>query len=182
MIWRNRVTGQNLVWYLNGSTLLFAANLPTVTDTNWQIVVSADINRDGASDLIWRNRATGQNAVWYLNGTTLLYADSLPTVTDGNWQIVASADFNRDSAPDLIWRNGATWSERRLGSFNGPTLLYSASLPTVTDGNWQIVSSADVNRDGAPDLIWRNRGTGQNLVWSPQWTDALVCRLVADCC
>ena len=36
----------------------------------WQLVTSADINRDGAPDLIWRNSATGQNVVWYLGRTT----------------------------------------------------------------------------------------------------------------
>ena len=86
----------------------FSANLPAVTDTNWQVVANADINRDGASDMIWRNRVTGQNLVWYLNGSTLLFAANLPTVTDTNWQIVVSADINRDGASDLIWRNRAT--------------------------------------------------------------------------
>ncbi len=164
LIWRNDATGQNLVWYFNGSTLLYSGSLPTVTDGNWQIVTRADVNRDGTADLIWRNRSTGQNVVWYLNGTTLLYSASLPSVTDGNWQIVASADFNRDGAPDLIWRNRGT-GQNVVWYLNGTTLLSSDSLPTVTDGNWQIVASADFNRDSAPDLIWRNAATGQNVIW-----------------
>lgn len=164
LIWHNNLNGQNLVWYLNGTTLLSSANLPPVTDTNWQGVASADINRDGASDLIWRNRVTGQSLVWYLNGTTLLSAANLPTVSDTNWQIMGSADINRDGASDLIWRNAVT-GQNVVWYLNGTTLLYSASLPTVTDANWQIVVSADIDRDGAPDLIWRNRVTGENAVW-----------------
>ena len=49
------------MWYLNGATLVGAADLPTVADTNWQLVASADINRDGTSDLIWRQRVSGAN-------------------------------------------------------------------------------------------------------------------------
>jgi len=51
-------------------------------------VATADINRDGASDLIWRHRVSGDNVVWYLNGTTIVGAASLPPVADTNWELV----------------------------------------------------------------------------------------------
>ena len=88
LIWRHRVSGDNVGWYLNGVTLVGSASLPKVADTNWQPVATADINRDGASDLIWRHRVSGDNVVWYLNGTTIVGAASLPPVADTNWELV----------------------------------------------------------------------------------------------
>jgi hypothetical protein len=35
----------------------------------------------------------------------------------------------------------------------------------MKDQNWRISAVADVNGDGWPDLIWRNKSTGKNLVW-----------------
>jgi hypothetical protein len=35
----------------------------------------------------------------------------------------------------------------------------------VTNPDWMIVGVGDFNRDGKPDLLWRNPSTGQVLVW-----------------
>ena len=123
-------TGANVVWYLNGTTLLGQASLPAVPDLAWRLSASADVNLDGHLDLIWRNRQTGANVIWYLNGTTLVGAANLPTVPDTNWQIVASADINRDGHPDLIWRNTRTRRQRRLVSGRGDITSGRGASPT----------------------------------------------------
>ena len=38
LIWRNTATGATVVWYMDGANFRYAAQLPTVTDTNWEIV------------------------------------------------------------------------------------------------------------------------------------------------
>ena len=50
---------------------------------------------------------------------------------------------------------------------NGPgtSILSQVALPPVADLPWQIALAADVDRDGHPDLIWRNGTTGANVVW-----------------
>ena len=97
------------------------SDLPTVADTNWQLVASADINRDGASDLIWRQRVSGDHVVWYLNGTTLVGAANLPTVADTNWELVASSDINGDGGSDLIWRQRVSGAQCRVVSESNNT-------------------------------------------------------------
>jgi len=37
ILWRHAVTGNNAVWFLDGTTFAGGANLPAVSDTNWQI-------------------------------------------------------------------------------------------------------------------------------------------------
>jgi hypothetical protein len=162
LIWRNTVGGQTLVWYLNGTTVVGYASLPTV-DPAWQLATSADLNRDGTADLIWRNRTNGQNVVWYFTGSTYAGEGRLPTVASPEWQLVASTDINRDGAPDLIWRNNAS-GQSLVWYLHGTSVVGIASFDTVADLTWQLVASADVNQDGAPDLIWRNSASGQNLI------------------
>jgi hypothetical protein len=38
ILWRNSVSGENGVWYMNGGTRLGVEYLPPVADLNWKIV------------------------------------------------------------------------------------------------------------------------------------------------
>ncbi len=164
LLWRRPTTGENAVWYLNGSAYASAANLPASADTNWQLMASADLNRDGQADLIWRHKTSGANAVWYMAGPALAWSAPLPAATDANWQLAAVADFNGDGKPDLVWRH-ATTGQNAVWYMSGATYLSAASMMTVADTNWRIVAAADFNGDGKPDLVWRHQATGQNAIW-----------------
>jgi hypothetical protein len=71
LLWRNYVTGENAVWYMNGTTLLSSAYLAPVGDRNWRIQGASDFTGDGKTDIVWRNYATGQNVIWEMDGATL---------------------------------------------------------------------------------------------------------------
>ncbi|MCL4504354.1 MAG: PKD domain-containing protein [Deltaproteobacteria bacterium] len=166
LLWRNGLSGQNAVWYMNGGTLTGSALLPSLPpNSGWQIVGVADFNGDNKPDILWRH-ASGQNAVWYMNGVTLTGTASLPSVDPASgWQIVGVADFNADGKPDLLWRNGLT-GQNALWYMNGVTLTGTAFLPSLPpNSGWQIVGVADFNGDGKPDLLWRNSLSGQNGFW-----------------
>jgi hypothetical protein len=75
-----------------------------------------------------------------------------------------SGDFNADGRPDILWRNQATGADFTWW-MRGTTPTGLASLPGVSDGNWQIVGTSDFNADDKVDILWRNRVTGDNLVW-----------------
>ena len=38
VFWRNKATGQNIGWLMNGTMVSIAQFLPTIADTNWDIV------------------------------------------------------------------------------------------------------------------------------------------------
>ena len=62
VIWRNRATGQNIAWLMNGLAVALSAFLPTIADTNWEIKGVGDLDADGKADVVWRNRGRrGQN-------------------------------------------------------------------------------------------------------------------------
>ncbi|MBD2075897.1 DUF4347 domain-containing protein [Phormidium sp. FACHB-592] len=165
LLWRDSVSGQNVVWQLNGSTLQSSYYLPTVADLNWQIISStADFNRDGYADILWRNRATGENAIWQMNSTGYQTGYFITAVADVNWRIIDTGDFNGDGTADLVWRHRVT-GENAIWQINGFSIQTAALITTVADVNWQIVSTADLNNDGKTDLLWRNQVTGENAIW-----------------
>jgi hypothetical protein len=88
ILWRNKSTGQDVVWFMNGVTYSSYAWLLEVTDLNWEIVGTDDFNGDGKTDILWRDKTTGQNIVWLMNGVALSSYVELMQVTDTNWKIV----------------------------------------------------------------------------------------------
>ena len=161
-LWRNKVTGEVFLWYMDGANYLQTQSIAVVGDMSWQIVGAADFNGDGKPDIVWRNTATGMIAGWYMNGETLVSAVSIMTVPT-EWVIVGTPDLNSDGKPDLLWRNKNT-GVIAVWYMNGATLLSAVSITTVSTDE-EIVGTPDLNGDGKPDLLWRNKNTGVIAVW-----------------
>jgi len=138
ILWRNKSTGENEVWFMDGTTFKNWAPILQVTDTNWQIVGTGDFNSDGKVDILWRNKSTGQNGVWLMDGTTFKNWAPILQVTDTNWQIVGTGDFNSDGKVDILWRNKST-DQNGVWFMDGTTLSSYVELLQVTDTNWEIV-------------------------------------------
>jgi uncharacterized repeat protein (TIGR03803 family) len=85
LIWRNSITGENLIWYMSRATRIGMAALQTVADPNWQIASAIDLNADGGVDLVWRNTATNVNAVWYMSDAAIIGVDYLPPAGRPDW-------------------------------------------------------------------------------------------------
>ncbi len=165
IVWRDTTTGENRVWYLNGTSLVSSTALPPVSDVSWKIAGIADFNGDGRSDLLWHNGATGQTLLWYMGGHTYI---GFATVNDANpaydgWQIAAVADFNGDGKPDLVWHH-ATSGLSVIWFMDGARYVGFAQLMSAPP-TWTITGAGDFNGDGKPDLVWRNQVTGENAVW-----------------
>ncbi|MBC8120264.1 MAG: FG-GAP repeat protein [Gemmatimonadaceae bacterium] len=163
ILWRNRATGQNVVWLMNGTALTSTVSLTEVTNLDWHSLSGGDFNADGKADILWRNQATGQNVVWLMDGTALTSTVSLTEVTL-DWRMSGVGDFNADGKADILWRNLAT-GQNVVWLMDGTALTSTVSLTAVTNLDWQSVGVGDFNADGKADILWRNRATGQNVVW-----------------
>jgi hypothetical protein len=169
LFFRHDVTGDNVVWFLDGVTLAGSgATSPALPDTNWALAGLGDLNGDGGTDLVWHNRLRGLVLFWYLDGLTRVGATytTPPQVADTSWSVVSAADFNQDGKPDLLWRNG-TSGQIVVWYMDGPTLL-SGTFTTpsaLPDLGWVIVGTADFNSDARPDILWHHTGSGQVVVW-----------------
>ena len=164
LLWRHRVTGQDIAWLLAGSTIATAAFAPTVADVNWEIKGMGDFDGDATRDAIWRHKVSGQHIAWLMRGTTVVLSAFLPTIADTNWEIKSVGDFDGDSRGDVILRNSAT-GQNIAWLMNGAAVSSSMFLPTIADTNWEIAGVGDFDGNRRADVIWRNKATGQNIAW-----------------
>ncbi len=170
LLWRNDVTGQHEVWWMGGDKGNERQGKDAFASPgqNWNIVGAADFNKDGRGDLLWRNNGTGENEVWLMGGQKGIVAvdkESVKTVGN-NWEIRGVADFTGDGHADILWRHQPTgrnivW---HMGGDKGNNIQSSDELKTITNG-WQIHGVADFDKDGSPDIVWRNEESGANVIW-----------------
>ena len=104
VILRNKATGQDIGWLMNGLTVSSSAFMPTIADTNWEIKGVGDFDGDGKADVVLRNKSTGQDIGWLMNGLTVSASAFLPTIADMNWDIKGAGDFDGDGKADIILR------------------------------------------------------------------------------
>ncbi len=164
LLWRNSATGEDVVWFMNGSSLSSSQDIFPVYDRNWKEVATGDFNGDGKADILWRNSSTGEDVVWFMNGTNISSYQDILAVPDQNWNIVGTGDFNNDGKTDILWRNSKT-GENVEWFMNGTSISSTQDILPVYDINWQIVGTGDFNKDGKTDIVWRNKATGEDVVW-----------------
>src|SRR5205814_613938 len=119
-------------------------------------------------DLFWQNDSTGELAVWNMNGSSLATSAyvSPNRVADPNWKVRGVGDVNLDGKPDLVWQNDATG--QFVVWYLDHTLMFQSgylSTDRISDTNWKIATVSDLNGDAKPDLVFRNKATGELAVW-----------------
>lgn len=139
-------------------------------------------------EILWRNygtsNAAGQNQIWNLiyDGTNSPNAFTLnpnPILTkfiqeakDTNWEIVGLYDADRNGISDIFWRNYSTGENTIwLMKFDPNTGVEvdtnrSGSIKAEPDVTWEINGVMDFDNNGAPDILWHNRRTGQTSIWA----------------
>lgn len=164
ILWRNSMSGQNAIWFMNGVTFESATLIPSVEDRNYEIRGTGDFNQDGQVDILWRNAAGGVTGIWLMNGLSISSVVVLSPSVPQDWQIYGVGDFNQDGFLDLLWRNTVS-GDTGFWFLNGTTLSSTAVLTPTVPLDWAIEGVGDFNGDGNVDIFWRNTATGQNGVW-----------------
>jgi hypothetical protein len=150
------------------ATPAFAAQKTFVTGNHPGSVIAADLNGDGKSDLIVANMT--DNTVSVLINTTAPGAAIPSFATQNTFAAgsgpgdVTAADVNGDGKPDLIVTNDGD-----VGFGNTVLVLLNTTAPGATAPTFAaplqtftvetdptLVTAADVNGDGKPDLIVAN--------------------------
>ena len=161
-------------WNVMATLSLSIAN---VSDTNWRVVGSGDLNGDGYADLVWQHQTPERwLAVWYLAGNQVLDTRflSIKQVDDSDWQIKAVADIDGDGKADLIWQHRTQgWLAAWL--MNGEQVVATSmlSIGQIPDPDWQIVGAGDMNGDGYADLVWQHQTGGWLAVWYLHGTNVI---------
>lgn len=128
--------------------------------------VDGDFDGNGIPDLLWQDPISGLAQVWLLGGsqeTSVIGAANLPA--SNTWRIVGVGDFNNDGHPDVVWQDPVTGAAQVsfLGGSQGNLVTGAAVL---SPGNsWPIVSIADFDGDGHPDLLTQDPASGEAQIW-----------------
>ncbi|WP_431967284.1 DNRLRE domain-containing protein [Actinacidiphila sp. bgisy160] len=77
-------------------------------------------------------------------------------------QLKAIGDITGDKLPDLVLRAGAAYWV--LSGYSGATFQTATLMNPDAWARRDIVNLADMNKDGTPDLLWRNLDTGTMYV------------------
>ena len=56
ILWRNKISGDVVVWYMNGATLISGAVIYQGVPLDWEIVGTGDFNSDGKPDILWQEQ------------------------------------------------------------------------------------------------------------------------------
>lgn len=161
LLFRNKTTGEHVVWYLNSSAAVQSTAVLTTLPTYWKEQETGDFNGDGHADLLWSNNNTSGNyAIWLMNNTTVLSAAQYQVPS--GWYVAQVADFNGDGKSDLLWQNYDT-GQVVVWFMDGTTVTSTASLPGVGAG-W-CAAGADDYGNGHVDIFWYNLTTGQTEIW-----------------
>lgn len=164
----------------NGGTS--ASGSLAVTSGFWAGAASSakgDFNNDGSVDLVLRNSATSQAEAWIMQGTQRFRRDAYVPSPPVDWEIVGADDFGGDEQTDLVLRNEATgavafWILDGTVRVGAPVPLGNAAPPPL---NWRMIATADFDRNGWADLLWRNTLSQQLVIWTmnqTNWTGTIV--------
>jgi hypothetical protein len=152
VLWRNEITGQHVIWYMNGTSVANGSAYISVSPS-FRVAGVADFNHDGKSDIVWYDGASGVTDIALMDGSTRIggqayVAMQLP------WELAGIGDFNADGDPDILWRH--LQNGNNLIWYLDGTNVAGGSAYFVVDPSFWLQNIDDFNNDGYSDLVWQN--------------------------
>lgn len=165
VLWRNGVTGDVVIWFMDGPTLVRSVLVARIPITSlWAVKGVGDFDGDGKADICWYRPSTRTIALWLMDGPTITAAQVVATGIDVNWAFGGIGDFDGDGDTDFIWHNSST-NDVALWLTDGSTITQAGVIASALFTVWAIRAIGDINNDGIDDVIWRNLATGDVAAW-----------------
>ncbi|MSU64132.1 MAG: hypothetical protein EXS31_17355 [Pedosphaera sp.] len=164
ILWRNKFTGENVVWFMNGSNFKASAALQRAEDLDWRIAGTGLFNDDDQVDIVWQNQRTGDRAVWLMKGTNMVSVAAISPRSQTGWSVVGVGDFDLDRHPDLLWQHETT-GEKAIWLMNGTTMTKPEIVDRQSGPDWKVAVVGDLAGDKCADIILRQKQTGEYRLW-----------------
>lgn len=154
---RNPSTGMLRSWQLDSSLNPTSRDI-IFTGLDWDMVGAGDYNRDGETDFLWYQASTGRVHMSMFVRGLYLAPREMRGAPRANLVVAGVSDFNGDAIPDIIWRDVVSGEQGiwLLTAEGAPTFRALPNVP-ITE---QFVLAADIDSDGAQDMVYRTIATG----------------------
>jgi hypothetical protein len=164
VIIRNSSTGEIGAYLMAGGGLSVATfSSFTNPGTAYNVVTTADFNRDGTDDIALQRVTDGTVSIWYM-GNGVIASGYFVNQPGAEWKLSGSGDFDADGYPDLILQNAST-GQVTIWRMQGATILSGQAINNPGTA-WTVMAAADVNGDRRADVILQNRTYGHVTVWT----------------
>ncbi len=146
---------------------------------SFRVVALADLNGNGAADLVFQNLTQGELGEVRLWRDRASISETLLRSVKRVWDVQAVGDLDGDGFGDLVWRYNVANSPD-----TGVSYIWFTDGTNVTQVrkrggaplDWTLLGAADLNGDGAADLIYIDPG---NRVRALMATPARTCANLA---
>lgn len=130
LVWHHKTTGEMFTWEPGSSsvTTLGYNKLPTISDTNWEVMAIADLNFDEYPDILLQNKASGAIKINLMHRYFIAYTRALPT-TSTSVKVAGIADFDGDGFNDIALRDLNSGTNQVW--YNLDNSLKTFALPTL---------------------------------------------------
>jgi hypothetical protein len=164
ILWRNRSSGVNAVWSMDGSRFKSSTVINPETDLRWKMAGAGLFHDDRHWDIAWQHGTSRESVIWLMEGTKFIA--SVPITPQGGpgWTIVAVADFDADGKSDLVWQHEVT-GEKTIWLMDGTKRREALVIDRDSGRDWRIVAAGQFGGDATPDLVLRHRQTGGVAFW-----------------
>ncbi|NEO75493.1 Calx-beta domain-containing protein, partial [Moorena sp. SIO4G3] len=172
-VWRNPLTGNNILWKIDDTHQVNTVSLPAQTDLNLEIQGTGDFDGDGEmDDVFWLNKVTGAIQYWQGQGEEIkeMVLDA-GEVNPLEWELTEFADFNGDLKDDILAYKPDT-GELAILTIDADKLVNQGiierdgqPLLITEDTGWQIEGSGNFSGGDQHQILWRNQNTGQVGIW-----------------
>ena len=174
-------SGDNTVTVLLGNgdgTFTASAAVPPATGFDPVAVAVGDFNGDGKPDLAIANNGDSNVTLLLGTGDGSFTPSAEPFAPSPSGPVlIVTGDFNGDGKVDLAVANNRSSSIAVLLGNGDGTFTPAAGESPGTGATPAWLTSADVNGDGAPDLITANNGTNLVTVLLTQQTQTATATL-----
>lgn len=172
VLWRRGKSGELALWRLAGLKAPEVLPLAVNPGKAWQVLAFTDISGDSLADVVFFNRRTREVMVWILDGATVAESAVLGAMPGS--VPLGVGDLDGDGRRDILWRlpDGTAWG----WLVDGTTVRESAAIDGITapiGRAWKVVGVADLDGDGADDVVWRESSAGAVTWWRMEGLRAL---------
>lgn len=143
-------------WYASAPSRTFVPQ-PTIGSAPYVLVVGADVNGDGRTDLVAAGWSASEVHVYYQLATGGFSAAVPVAVELGGWNDLKVVDVSGDGRPDIVFSSLQNPSDRKVGiAVQRPDGLFGAPYYSShvfgAFAPWGIAAT-DINGDGTRDLV-----------------------------